>query len=169
MKKALIIIIFLFGSLSAKSDVIYFPYQYTLVSYSVEFIYSAEWVKKLKSSNVFWAGTGIVGSFFYMKKPTAGVEVAYERRFYFKPDLYNHFFISGYLGAAYMTNFKNINDVGIVPGFKLNYKAQLKKNLVLEPYVGLSLPVTVGYLPFPVATVGLRLGICKLKKRNKLK
>ena len=69
-----------------------------------------------------------------------------------------------------MTDFSNTHDLGLVPGFKLNYKAQLSKNLVFEPYVGISLPITIEmndrhfYFPFPMATIGVRMGINTLKK-----
>jgi len=170
MKRTLIILAVLFLSLSAKCDVIFYPYQYALISYSVEFTYSYEIVKKIKSSTVFWGGVGTVGSLYYLNEPRAGLELAVERRRYFKPEQYKHFFISAYIGAAYMTDFGNNNDLGLVPGFKFNYKAQLSRSLVLEPYLGLSLPITLNldhtgfYVPFPVATIGIRLGISKLKK-----
>lgn len=111
-----------------------------------------------------------MGSFYYWDEPRAGIEFAVERRRYFKPEQFKGFFISGYIGAAYITDFGNNNDLGLVPGFKFNYKAQLSRKLVLEPYLGLSLPITLNmdhaefYFPFPVATIGIRLGICTLKK-----
>jgi hypothetical protein len=172
MKKTLTILSFLFFTLTAKSDAIYFPYQYSLISYSAEFIYSYELAYKVKSSTAFWGGAGVVGSFFYLDEPRAGLEMAVERRRYFKPDLHQDFFISGYAGVSYMTDFANNNDMGFVPGFKFNYKAQLSEHLVLEPYVGLSLPFTMNldaaefYFPFPVATIGIRVGFCTLKKRT---
>jgi hypothetical protein len=104
MKRTFILLAILIFSTSAKSDVIYFPYQYSLLSYSADFAYS--------------------------------------------------------------------NDIGFVPGFKFNYKAQLSEHMILEPYLGLSLPVTLDlegaefYFPFPVATIGIRAGISTLKKRT---
>ena len=157
-------------SFSAKSDVIYFPYQYSLVSYSAEFVYSYELATKIKSSTVFWGGAGIVGSFFYLDEPAAGIELAVERRRYFKPGQFNRFFISGYCGVAFMTDFQDRCDLGVVPGFKFNYKAQLTQYLIFEPYVSLSLPITLDldymepYIPFPVVTIGIRLGIHTLRK-----
>jgi len=173
MKRTLTIIALFFLMLPAKCDVIFFPYQYSLVNYSIEFIYSYELAKKIKSSTVFWGGIGTVGSFYYLDEPVAGLEIAVERRRYFKPELYRKFFISGYIGAAYMTDFSDTYNLGLVPGFKFNYKAQLSKNLVFEPYVGLSLPITFDmiyeefYVPFPMATIGIRLGICSMKEGNK--
>ena len=170
IKRILTVLIFLLLAPSAKCDVIFFPYQYSLINYSIEFIYSYELAKKAKSSTVFWGGVGTVGSFFYLDEPAAGLEVAVERRRYFKSEQYKGFFISGYLGAAYMTDFRDTHDLGIVPGFKFNYKAQLSKNLVLEPYVGLSVPITIDmnykdfYVPFPMATIGIRFGIANLEK-----
>ena len=175
MKRTFTILAFLLLSLSAKSDVIFFPYQYSILCYSVEFTYSYELANKIKSSTVFWGGVGTVGSFLYLDEPRAGLELAVERRRYFKSEHYKQFFISGYVGTAYMTDFANNNDIGLVPGFKLNYKAQLSKNLVLEPYLGLSLPLTLNldnaefYFPFPLATIGIRLGICTLKKNENTK
>ena len=170
MKRILTILALLSCTLFAKCDVIFFPYQYSLVCYSVEFTYSYEIAKKIKSSTVFWGGVGTVGSFYYLNEPRAGLELAVERRRYFKPEQFSRFFISGYFGVAYMTDFGNNNDLGFVPGFKFNYKAQLSRSLVLEPYLGLSLPITLNldntgfYVPFPVATFGIRLGISTLKK-----
>ena len=139
----------------------------------MEFIYSYELAKKARSSTVFWGGVGTVVSFFYIDKPAIGLEIAFERRRYFKAEQYKGFFISGYLGTAYMINFTNIHDFGLVPGFKFNYKAHLSQYLVLEPYVGLSVPITIDmnypdfYLPFPMATIGIRLGISTIEKMIK--
>jgi hypothetical protein len=171
MQRILIIVAFLSLSFSAKGDVIFFPYQYTYASYSVEFIYSYEIAKKPQSSNVLWGGAGVVGSFFYLEEPSFGFEIAYERRKYFKSESFDRFFFSGYIGIAYMTKFRDQNDIGFVPGIKLNYKAQLTKDLLLEPYFGISLPVTLHvkntgfYVPFPVATIGFRFGIGTLKRK----
>jgi len=170
IKKFYTVLIFILITSSAKCDVIFFPYQYSLINYSIEFVYSYELAKKVKSSTVLWGGAGAVGSFFYLDEPAAGLEIAIERRRYFKAEQYKGFFISGYLGAAYMTDFKYTHDLGLVPGFKFNYKAQLSKNLVMEPYIGLSVPITIDmnykdfYFPFPMATIGIRLGITSLKK-----
>ena len=159
----------IFFTLFAKCDVIFFPRQYSLLCYSIEFTYSFEIAKKVKSSNVFWGGVGAVGSFIYLDEPRAGLELAVERRRYFKPEQFKHFFISGYIGVAYMTDFTNNNDLGLVPGFKFNYKASLSESLVLEPYLGLSIPITLNmddaefYFPYPVATIGIRFGISTLK------
>ncbi len=170
MKRIFTIVSFILLSSHAKCDVIFFPYQYSLINYSIEFIYSYELANKAKNSTVFWGGVGTIGSFFFLDEPAAGLEIAFERRRYFKPEQYKNFFISGYIGAAYMTDFSNTHDLGLVPGFKLNYKAQLSKNLVFEPYVGISLPITIEmndrhfYFPFPMATIGVRMGINTLKK-----
>lgn len=115
MKRILTIFTFIALTSYAKCDVIFFPYQYSLVNYSVEFVYSYELAKKIKSSTVFWGGAGIVGSFLYLSEPVAGLEIALERRRYFKPEQFRGFFISGYIGIAYMNNFTSMNDIGLVP------------------------------------------------------
>jgi hypothetical protein len=170
MKKIFSILAFVSITLSAYSDVIYFPYQYSLLSYSAELIYSTEKVNRDNKSTVLWAGIGGVGSFFHLNQPTLGIELAIEKRHYFKPKDFEHFFISGYIGTAYMTNFKDISDIGIVPGIKINYKSQLAQKIVLEPYISVSLPISYNisdqslYVPFPVATIGVRFGLCTLQK-----
>ena len=160
-------------TMSANCDVIFFPYQYTLICYSAELIYSQENIKRPKNTTNFWAGTGVIGSFLYLDMPTYGLEVAIEKRHYFKPDEFKHFFISAYLGTAYMTNFNNTSHIGLVPGLKINYKAQLTPKLILEPYVSLSLPITYdlldssGFFPFPALTIGARFGLSNLKNKTK--
>jgi hypothetical protein len=72
-----------------------------------------------------------------------------------------------------MTEFEFIADLGIVPGIKMNYKAQLNERAILEPYISLSLPVTFDltssamYAPFPVVTVGIRFGVCNLTRKKR--
>lgn len=171
MKKILLLLIISIKTLSANCDVIYSPYQYTFFCYSAEFIYSYEKVKKPKNTTNFWCGAGIVGSFYYLGKPVYGLELAVEKRHYFKPDIFKNWFISAYVGTALMTNFNDIYNIGLVPGLKINYKAQLSQKLIIEPYLSLSLPITYDlidtftYVPFPVLTVGARFGISRLKKR----
>ena len=171
MKRILIAAIFLFLTISAYCDVIFYPPQKSFLSYSAELIYSFEKVNKPKTTTSLWGGLGVVGSFSSLSEPAAGLEVAIERRHYFQENTFKHFFISGYLGAAYMTDFKYISDFGIVPGVKLNYKGQLSPHSVIEPYVSLSVPFTWetedfdSYLPLPVTTVGIRIGLCNLKTK----
>jgi hypothetical protein len=175
MKRIILILILTIKTMSANCDVIFFPYQYTLLCYSAELIYSHENIKKSKNTTNFWAGTGVVGSFLYLDMPTYGLELAIEKRHYFKPDQFKHFFISAYLGTAYMTNFNDISHLGLVPGLKINYKAQLTQKIILEPYVSLSLPITYdlqdtfGYVPFPVLTIGARFGLSNLKNKTRPK
>jgi hypothetical protein len=169
VKKTTILIAFLFVTLSASCDVVFFPYEYSLISYSAELISCSEKVKTARNTGVFWGGIGCVGPLYFFDKPFFGLELAFEKRHYFKPETFRHFFFSGYIGAAYMTDFKYFHDVGIVPGIKINYKACLFAKTVLEPYISLSVPVCYnlaegsGYVPFPVLTVGVRFGLCKLK------
>lgn len=169
MKRIISILAFLSFTLSAYSDVVFFPYQYSLISYSAELIYSYEKVNRDNRSTVLWGGIGGVGSFLYLNQPTVGLELAIEKRHYFKPEEFKHFFISGYIGTAYITNFEDISDIGIVPGIKINYKAQLSQKIILEPYMSISLPISYSikytsmYVPFPVLTIGVRFGLCTLK------
>ena len=175
MKKTVILLLLTIKTISANCDVIFFPYQYTLFCYSAEFIYSSEKVKKPKNTTNYWAGVGVVGSFYYLDIPVGGLEFAVEKRHYFKPDIFKNFFISAYAGVAYMTDFNNISHIGLVPGFKINYKRQISQRLILEPYLSISLPLTYdlkdtsGYVPFPALTIGARFGLSKLKNEIKPK
>ena len=83
MKKALIFLLLLVKTSTANCDVIYFPYQYTFFCYSAELIYSFEKAKKAKNTTNYWGGIGVVGSFYYLDKPTCGLELAIEKRHYF--------------------------------------------------------------------------------------
>jgi len=169
MKKLLFAILLTFSALSARCDVIFFPYQYSLFGYSIEGVYSFEKIRNTKSTTMFWAGGGIVGSFLYLDEPAFGIEAAIERRRYFKPDSYKGFCFSGYLGVAIMKNIHNSSDLGIIPGIKLTHKSYITPKIILEPYLSLSLPISFnlpefqGYFPFPVLTVGCRVGIGRLK------
>lgn len=171
MKKVIIIILFLYTAYSAKCDVIYFPYQYAVFCYSIEGVFNYEIAKKPKNTTSIWIGAGCVGSFFYIGHPFFGIECAIEKRHYFKPNEFNKFFISGYLGTAYVSEFKDVSSFGIIPGFKINYKSQNEPRSLVEPYLGLSLPISfnpkssgMNYI-FPVLTIGVRIGGSKLKNR----
>jgi hypothetical protein len=171
MKKAIVILLLLCKSFSAKSDVIYFPYQYALFCYSIEGVFNYEIAKKPKNTTSIWIGAGCVGSFFYIGQPFFGIECAIERRHYFKSDEFKKFFISGYIGTAYVSDFKDLSSLGIIPGFKINYKSQNEPKTLVEPYLGLSFPISfnleasVMNYTFPVLTVGVRFGGSKLKIR----
>ena len=78
MKRIFTIVSFILLSSHAKCDVIFFPYQYSLINYSIEFIYSYELANKAKNSTVFWGGVGTIGSFFFLDEPAAGLEIAFE-------------------------------------------------------------------------------------------
>ena len=171
MKRIIIAALFLFLTISAYCDVIYYPPQKSFLSYSAELIYSFEKVNKPKTTTSLWGGFGCVGSFNNFTEPAAGLEVAFERRHYFQENIFKHFFISGYLGIAHMNDLKDISDFGIVPGFKINYKGQLSPETVIEPYISLSLPFTWEvedfdkYITLPVITLGIRIGLCNLKEK----
>ena len=170
MKRILIVSLLLIPALNAFSDVIYYPPKQgsSLLSYSAEFIYSFEKVNKPKTTTSLWGGFGAVGLFNNFAEPALGLEFAIERRYYFQENTFKHFFISGYLGIAYMNDFKGISDFGIVPGFKINYKGQLSQEAIIEPYVSLSIPITWDveglekYTTHPVITIGVRIGIFNL-------
>jgi len=72
-----------------------------------------------------------------------------------------------------MTDFKDASNIGIIPGFKINYKAEISSKLLLEPYISLSLPLTydinetLGIKPVSVVTIGVRFGLFKLKNEKK--
>jgi len=170
MKKTIIIFILLCKSFSAKCDVIYFPYQYALLCYSAECIYNFEKAKKPKNTTSFWIGGGCVGSFLALSHPFLGIECAIEKRYYFKPNVFDKFFISGYLGTAYVSDFKDVSSIGIIPGVKINYKTHTDLKTLVEPYISLSLPISynleasVMNYALPVLTIGVRFGGSKLKK-----
>ncbi|MDO9579992.1 MAG: hypothetical protein Q7J06_05420 [Bacteroidales bacterium] len=172
MKKFIILFILISKTISANCDVIFFPQQYAAFCYSTEFIYNFEKAKNSKNTIDFWGGVGCVGSFFYFNQPAYGFEIAIEKRHYFQPDNYKNFFISAYLGSAYMTDFKNANYIGVIPGVKINYKAQISPKTILEPYISLSIPVmydikgSQGFFPIPVLTLGARFGLFKMKNET---
>ncbi|NLN30782.1 MAG: hypothetical protein GX158_06045 [Bacteroidales bacterium] len=156
---------------SAFSDVIYIPYPFTGVSYSAELIVSKENINRPKNTAVYWAGCGIVGSLL-SGESLFGLESAIEGRHYFKPDQFRHFFLSAYLGAAFMTDLESFSSIGLVPGIKINYKANIRAGLVLEPYISLSLPITreLTEYPenaiFPAITFGARFGFNRLNDKR---
>lgn len=173
MKKTLVVFLLVFKVTYGNCDVIFFPVQYSVFCYSVELTSMRENIKTSKNTSGFWTGVGCVGSFFYLDHPVGGLEMAFEGRHYFKPDLYKRFFFSWYAGGALMTDFENTIDVGLVPGIKINYKSQISKRMVLEPYIGLSLPLTYNienshpYVPLPTLTIGVRFGFSELVHKLK--
>ncbi|HVN58928.1 MAG TPA: hypothetical protein VMT63_11560 [Bacteroidales bacterium] len=173
MKKIILVSIFFTITRSATCDVIFFPYAFNGISYSLELISSRENFRKPYSSTDYWAGCGFVGSLIYPGMKSFGFETAIETRSYFKPDKYKHFFLSLYLGCALMTDLKSYSTIGFVPGFKLNYKSFLSRTLVVEPYISLSYPLThslSGYhenYSFPSLTFGARFGLNSLHDKRK--
>ena len=172
MKKALLILLTLSLFTSAKCDVIFTPLQYNFFSYSGEFVFNYEILTRSNRTTCYWGGVGVVGSLTRRFSPTKGAEIAVEKRRYFQSDSFKKFFLSSYLGLAYMSNRDMDADwMGIIPGIKINYKAKLAKSVVLEPYVSLSVPFTFdakfknAYYPIPVFTVGARFGITKIKDK----
>ncbi len=111
----------------------------------------------------------------FIFEPTFGAELAIEKRHYFQPDRFRKFFVSAYLGAALMTQFENNYSIGLIPGCKINYKAQITSKLIIEPYISLSLPITYELnryshiIPFPAMTIGARFGFSKIKYQDKKK
>jgi hypothetical protein len=175
MKKYVISLILIFISVASYCDVIFYPsYHHDQLCYSTELIYSFEKAKNPIWTTVFWGGAGCVGSLKSFNQPSYGLEIAIEKRLYFQKDNYKHFFVSAYLGSAYMTDFKDASNIGIIPGFKINYKAEISSKLLLEPYISLSLPLTydikesLGIKPVSVVTIGVRFGLFKLKNEKKL-
>jgi hypothetical protein len=174
MKRIQLLLLIGLISCSAYCDAIFFPQPYVTFCYSAEFTFSQEKALKPKISRSLWAGAGLVGPFSFISGPTYGLEMAIERRHYFRPDSHKNFFISTYLGTALMSDFKYTNDIGVVPGLKFNHKAPLTKKLFIEPYLGLSLPLMYDFkikaylIPQPVITVGTRLCLIKHKTKKYL-
>jgi len=173
MKKVTILLLFSITSLSSRCDVITFG---DFLCYSAEFIYSFERIKKPRNTTSYWGGVGCVGGLGYHNAGQSyGLEIAIEKRHYFKPENFKYFFISAYLGSALMTEFESSSRICLVPGIKINYKVKITNKLVLEPYFSISLPITheltrynENYI-YPALTFGARFGINKLKdKRSKI-
>jgi hypothetical protein len=175
LKKIFLVFLILFVSKSqAKCDVIYFPYPFTGICYSIEAIFSYERIKKPHAATNYWGGFGLVGSIWdEYDERIYGFEAAIERRYYFQRDKFKHFFISAYLGTAFMTEFKDFSSIGLVPGLKVNYKANLFSNFILEPYISLSVPITheltkyPDTIAFPALTFGARIGINRIKDKSR--
>jgi hypothetical protein len=173
MKKFIISFILISLSVASNCDVVFYPqYHHDQLCYSTELIYSFEKAKKTNWTTVFWGGAGCVGSLKSIGHPSYGLEIAVEKRYYFQKDNYKHFFASAYLGSAYMTDFKGASNFGIIPGIKINYKAEISRKLLLEPYISLSYPLSydfkesTGIKPVPVVTLGVRFGLFKIKKQE---
>jgi hypothetical protein len=72
-----------------------------------------------------------------------------------------------------MTEFKDFSSIGLVPGLKVNYKANLFSNFILEPYISLSVPIThqltkyPDTIAFPALTFGARIGINRIKDKSR--
>jgi hypothetical protein len=173
MKKVTILLLFSITSLSSRCDVISFR---DFCCYSAELIYSFEKIKKPRNTTSYWGGVGCVGGLGYHNAGQSyGLEIAIEKRHYFKPDNFKNLFISAYLGSALMTEFESSSRICLVPGIKINYKVKITNKLVLEPYCSISLPITheltrynENYI-YPALTFGARFGINKLKdKRSKI-
>ncbi|MCF8224822.1 MAG: hypothetical protein K9J30_02970 [Bacteroidales bacterium] len=152
-------------SIPASCDVLFSPYDSSKFTHSVELIVSHEIAISRRWSTVLRAGVGAAGSFEFLEMPVAGMELAAEERFYFKNNTLQGAFISGYIGAAFMTNLSEIYDVGVVSGINLGFKNQYARDRVFEPFIGISVPVGYSfknseiYIPIPVFTIGLRFGI----------
>jgi hypothetical protein len=174
MKKIIFIVLLISTTFSANCDVFFgfAPH----AAYSFDFIYSYEKVKKIKSSTVFWGGIGVLRDGFD-DMTSYGLELGVEKRHYFQSEKYNHFCISSSLSTTYMRNIIygqfSGNSIGIIPGFKLNYKAQISRSAFLEPYISISFPFmidlkhNIDFLEIPMFTVGARIGFVKLKKDKK--
>jgi len=166
VKKVAFLLLFTITSLSARCDVITFG---DFLCYSAEFIYSFEKIKKPQNTTTYWGGVGCVGGLGYHNAGQSyGLEIAVERRHYFKPDNFKNLFISAYLGSALMTEFTSSSRICLVPGIKINYKFKITSKLVLEPYCSISLPITHELTRYnenniyPAITFGVRFGINKL-------
>lgn len=173
MRKVTFLLLFIITSLSSRCDVITIG---DFLCYSAEFIYSFEKIKKPRNTTSYWGGVGCVGGLgYHTSGQSYGLEIAIEKRHYFKPDNFKNFFISAYLGSALMTEFKSSSRICLVPGIKINYKVKITNKLVLEPYCSFSLPITheltrynENYI-YPTFTFGARFGINKLiDKRSKI-
>ena len=176
MKKTIILLFLIIDTLPSTCDVIFYPSRFPGLRYSAELIYSFEKINKSKKTTNCWVGFGYTGSFQYTYLHTFGAEFAVEKRHYFQADKFRNFFISAYFGSAFITDFIDEPIIGLVPGFKINYKAQVSSRFIVEPYLSLSLPITLKFdthpsepLVFPALTIGTRFGLSKLKNDNKTK
>jgi len=90
MKKLTFLLLFSITSLSSRCDVISFR---DFCCYSAELIYSFEKIKKLRNTTSYWGGVGCVdGLGYHNAGQSYGLEIAIEKRHYFKPDNYNFFY-----------------------------------------------------------------------------
>ena len=185
-----------------KADVILFPStEYrsgNMLSYSLEGITSYEIIINDHNTMNFWGGAGAVGPINnnnLIKSPAYGLEFAQELRYYYQNEKYTKFNLGVYCGYAYMffpyhDQFPNIpaRSIALVPGLKLTYKQNISSRLVLEPYLGFSLPCYMyeethtynlshaeGSYSYTeniyhierIVTVGLRVGFNKVIELNK--
>lgn len=174
MRKLLAILLFVFAFNSAKCDVIpYWLNHYALIGYSFEGIISYEKLIDYNTTWNYWAGGGIVGSALYLNEPAFGIEGAIEWRLYFKRDKFSGLNCSMYLGTSLMYNNQEKLNLGVLPGLKLTHKSLINGKVLVEPYVSLSFPISYNlththpWMPFPVATIGLRVGMHKWIGKSK--
>ncbi|HKJ78327.1 MAG TPA: hypothetical protein VKA10_02280 [Prolixibacteraceae bacterium] len=179
--KKLIIFLLITISATVKADIIYSPYTNNHLTASFEWIYSYEFPFFKHNTIAPWGGLGIVSSTMTGFNPSLGTEVGFELRHYFKANEFEGFNIGLYGGFACMLNYKimhakiihEFNSLGLVPGIKFTYKHFTTMKRLFEPYLSISNPFNkrfmkdyairnMGYM----LTVGIRLGINRVKKNN---
>ncbi len=162
------------------ADVIYSPFVDRAFFLSLEAIGSYEIpISEYNTINP-WGGFGFVSAFGDINHPSFGGEISIELRQYFLKSKFRGFNLGLYAGIAYMrypmfyndeiTNYEN--SFGFVPGLKLAYKFRINSWLIIEPYLGISIPFYrekshknsgLKYNNGLDATMGIRIGFNKVR------
>ena len=143
----------------------YWLHHYALIGYSFEGIICYEKVVYPRTTWNCWVGGGIVGSAIYLNEPAFGIEGAIERRLYFKRDKFSGLNLCWYLGTSLMYNNQEKLNLAFLPGLKLTHKSLINGKVLVEPYLSHAFPISYNlththpWMPFPVATIGLRVGL----------
>ena len=173
MKKFIILLLLFLKFSAGHSDNYFLPVRYTGFFSSAELAAIYEWTRNPGNTLGASAGFSFVDPLCNKDHPVGIVQLMLEGRQYLESSNFRHFFISGFLSAVYVTDFTRVKNVGIIPGLKINYKSQISNSLVLEPYLGLSLPFICDIenfnpsLPFPALTIGIRFGFSKIMDKLK--
>jgi hypothetical protein len=175
MKRIILILLFLFclKSLYCQENGLWFIPK-LVPGFSINPIFSHEVYEEAKNSTNYWGGLGILACVYDLDDPLlVGFSTGIERRHYFKSNQFKHFFISATLAGGCMTDFEYLSCLGLAPGLKSGYKAYLRTNFVLEPFISLSIPlaITLGETPgtvvvFPSITLGTRIGFNKVNEKR---
>lgn len=173
----LILFITLITSKIIVADDVFYPLKEGGLFLSTELIYSFENQLVKSNSCLLWGGIGCVWSLQYLTdNPAFGGELAFELRHYFNKTDFDRFNISLYTGTAFMrgpgyySRTKYESYWGFVSGIKIAYKALIRDEIIIEPYISLSYPIFINITDsewvnptLPHMTIGIRFGLEKLR------